>query len=71
VLKPGQYGSPGIYVLHSKLKGRFLVKNLIALSLVACMLAVCTIGCGGDTKSTSKPAGSGAAAGADKDKKDK
>jgi hypothetical protein len=58
VLKPGQYGCPGIYVLHSKLKGRFLVKKLIALSLVVCALAISAIGCGGDTKGSggAKPA---------------
>ena len=29
-----------------------LVKKLIALSLVACFVAISAIGCGGDTKST-------------------
>jgi hypothetical protein len=46
-----------------------LVKKLIALSLVACMLAVTAIGCGGSTTSSTKSSSSGS--GADTKPKDK
>jgi hypothetical protein len=56
VLYPGQYGSPGIFSFAFKIERTVLVKKLIAFSLVACVLAISAIGCGSDTKSTTKPA---------------
>lgn len=54
VLKPGHIGSPGHPRFAFKIERMVLVKKLLALALVVCVVAISSIGCGGDT---SKPAG--------------